>query len=90
MRDGLGGHGRLHHVAFFYGIGQHNSDAAEMFREYDITIEAGPDRHGITQGAFLYVFEPGRNRFELFGDPGILELEPDFETRTWENSELGL
>lgn len=88
MRDGLGGHGRLHHVAFFYGVQQHNTDAAEMFREYDITIEAGPDRHGITQGAFLYVFEPGGNRIELFGDPGILELEPDFETRTWEMADF--
>lgn len=83
MRDGHGAHGRLHHIAFFYGIQQHTVDAAEMFRDYDIRIEAGPDRHGITQGSFLYVFEPGGNRIELFGDPGILELEPDFETRTW-------
>lgn len=83
MRDGHGAHGRLHHVAFFYGVQQHTVDAAEMFRDYGIPIEAGPDRHGITQGSFLYVFEPGGNRIELFGDPGILELEPDFEMRTW-------
>ena len=55
-----------------YGSQQHTLDAAEMFRDYDITIEAGPDRHGITQGAFLYVFEPGGNGIELFGDPGFL------------------
>lgn len=88
MRDNLGAHGRFHHVAFYYGIGQHNIDAAEMFREYDITIEAGPDRHGITQGSFLYVFEPGGNRIELFGDAAILELEPDFETRTWSMADI--
>lgn len=88
MRDTLGAHGRFHHAAFFYGIQQHNIDAAEMFREHDITIEAGPDRHGITQGAFLYVFEPGGNRIELFGDPGILQLEPDFEMRTWSMSDI--
>jgi catechol 2,3-dioxygenase len=88
MRDGRGAHGRLHHVAFFYGIQQHTLDAAEMFRDYDITIEAGPDRHGITQGAFLYVFEPGGNRIELFGDPGFLELEPDFETKTWTMADI--
>jgi hypothetical protein len=29
------------------------------------------------------VFEPGGNRIELFGEPGILKLEPDYETRTW-------
>ncbi|MFD9893861.1 VOC family protein [Amycolatopsis sp. NPDC059027] len=83
MRDALGAQGRFHHVAFYYGVPQHNVDAAEMFREYDVTIEAGPDRHGLSQGSFLYVFEPGGNRVELFGDCGFLELEPDFETKTW-------
>ncbi|MBB5801456.1 catechol 2,3-dioxygenase [Saccharothrix ecbatanensis] len=88
MHDARGARGRLHHVAFYYGVQQHTVDAAEMFRDYDIKIEAGPDRHGITQGAFLYVFEPGGNRIELFGDPGILELEPDFETRTWTMADI--
>lgn len=88
MRDARGARGRLHHVAFYYGVQQHTSDAAEMFRDYDITIEAGPDRHGITQSSFLYVFEPGGNRIELFGDPGFLVLEPDFETRTWTMADI--
>ena len=57
--------------------------SAEMSREYDVRIEAGPDRHGITQGQFLYVFEPGRNRIELLGEPGYLHLEPGAETKTW-------
>jgi catechol 2,3-dioxygenase len=88
MRDTLGERGRLHHVAMYYGIPQHNIDAAEMFREYDIQIETGPDKHGITQGSFLYVFEPGGNRIELFGDTGVLQLEPDWETRTWQMSDI--
>ncbi len=88
MRDTLGERGRLHHVAMYYGIPQHNIDAAEMFREYDIQIETGPDKHGITQGSFLYVFEPGGNRIELFGDTGVLSLEPDWETRTWHMSDI--
>lgn len=48
--------------------------------------------HGITQAQFLYVFEPGGNRIELFGEPGILQLEPDYETRTWlmEDIDTGL
>lgn len=71
MRDMTGGRSKLHHVAFYYGTGQHNIDAAEMFRDYDIPDEAGPDRHGITQGQFLYVFEPGGNRIELFGEAGF-------------------
>ncbi len=84
MRDATGSKGRLHHLAFWYGVPQHNSDAAELCREYGIEIEAGPDVHGITQGAFLYVFEPGGNRIELFGNSGILQLEPDYETVTWD------
>lgn len=81
MRDTLGERGKFHHLAMFYGVPQHNIDAAEMFREYDIEIEAGPDKHGITQGSFLYVFEPGGNRIELFGDTGYLHLDPDDETQ---------
>ncbi len=88
MRDSLGEHGRFHHLAMFYGVPQHNVDAAEMFRDYDIQIECGPDKHGITQGSFLYVFEPGGNRIELFGDTGFLYFEPDYQTRTWQMSEI--
>lgn len=84
MRDSTGARGRLHHLAFFYGSLQHNTDAAEMFREYDIEIEVGPDIHGITQGAFLYVMEPGGNRIELFGNTGILHLDPDADTKVWD------
>lgn len=88
MRDMTGGHGKMHHVAFFYGNAQHNIDAAEMFRDHDVEIEAGPDTHGITQGQFLYVFEPGGNRIELFGEPGFLHLQPDLETKTWLMSDI--
>lgn len=84
MRDSTGAKGRLHHLAFWYGVPQHNTDAAELCREYGIEIEAGPDVHGITQGAFLYVFEPGGNRIELFGNSGIMQFEPDYETVTWD------
>src|SRR4029077_21220753 len=84
MLDQTGAKGRLDHLAFWYGVRQHHTDAAELRREDGIQIEAGPDVHGITQGAFLYVFEPGGNRIELFGNSGILELEPDFETVTWD------
>lgn len=88
MRDSTGTRGRLHHLAFWYGVPQHNTDAAELCREYGIQIEAGPDVHGITQGAFLYVFEPGGNRIELFGNSGILQFEPDHETVTWDLSDF--
>lgn len=88
MRDNLGLTGRMHHVAMYYGNSQHLKDAAEIFRDNDIVIEAGPDTHGITQGQFLYVFEPGGNRIELFGEPGILHMAPDLEPPSWNMENL--
>jgi catechol 2,3-dioxygenase len=88
MKDATGSRGRLHHLAFWYGVPQHNTDFAEICREYGVRIEAGPDVHGVTQGAFLYVFEPGGNRIELFGNSGILQFEPDYETRVWNLQEF--
>lgn len=82
-QDMTGQHGRLHHVAFHYGVPQHNSDMAEICREYGIQIEVGPDVHGLSQAAFLYVFEPGGNRIELFGNSGLLTLQPDASVKDW-------
>lgn len=88
MQDMTGTRGRLHHVAFWYGIEQHLNDIAEVLRDRDITIEAGPSKHGITQSPFLYAIEPGGNRIELFGGYGYLILEPDWQTRTWTEANL--
>ncbi len=83
MGDSTGTPGRLHHVAFWYGNDIHLNDAAEVLRDHGIAIEAGPSKHGITQSPFMYVYEPGGNRVELFGSNGYFILEPDWETRTW-------
>ena len=83
MKDAMGAKARLHHLAFYFGFPQHNFDFMEVCREQGIEMELGPGVHGATQGHYFYVFEPGGNRIELFGHPGILELEPDFETRVW-------
>jgi catechol 2,3-dioxygenase len=83
--------GRFHHVAMWYGNDQHLNDIAEALRETNISIEAGPSKHGITQSPFLYCFEPGGNRVELFGAAGYHILEPDWKPRTWtvENLAIG-
>ena len=81
--DPTGSRGRFHHVAYWYGFPQHLYDAAELLKENDITIEAGPGRHGISQGMFLYVYEPGGNRIELFGDSGYLVFDPTWEPVVW-------
>lgn len=83
MRDPAGAHGRFHHVCYWYGVAQHCNDAAEVLREAGYEIEAGPGKHGVSQATFLYVWEPGGNRVELFGDVGYLIFEPDWQPVTW-------
>ena len=87
-KDPTGSHGRLHHVAFWYGIPQHLMDLAELCVENEIMVEAGPGKHGISQGLFLYVMEPGGNRIELFGDSGYLIFDPAWKPVRWTEAEL--
>ncbi|MDD2869777.1 catechol 2,3-dioxygenase [Neomegalonema sp.] len=82
-KDRSGTPGRLHHVAFWYGHQGQMLDIADLFAEYDIHIEAGPAKHGISQGYFMYFYEPGGNRIELFGDSGYLVFDPEWKTVTW-------
>jgi catechol 2,3-dioxygenase len=90
QQDPTGSRGRLHHICYWYGIPQHLADAAEMMRENGITIEAGPGKHGISQALFIYVFEPGGNRVELFGDSGYLIFDPTWKPVTWREENLAL
>ncbi len=82
------GLGRLHHVAFWYGFPQHLHDLSEILTEHDIPIEAGPLKHGVSQAMCMYVFEPGGNRVELFGDSGYLIFDPDWKPVRWEEHEV--
>jgi len=84
MRDATGSRGRLHHIAFWYGYPQHIFALADTCADYGIRIETGPGKHGATQGYFIYVFEPGGNRVELFGDSGYLIFDPDWKTVVWD------
>lgn len=92
MLDRSGSKGRFHHVAFWYGAPQHLSDIGDVFAERGIKVEAGPGKHGISQALFMYVYEPGGNRVELFGDSGYLIFDPAWKTRTWteENLDQGI
>lgn len=88
MKDQTGNKGRFHHVAFWYGYPQHLMDLADLLVENNIKIEAGPGKHGVSQAYFMYVFEPGGNRVELFGDSGYLIFDPDWKPITWREEEL--
>lgn len=91
MRDAHAARGRLHHVCYWYGIPQHLNDIADIiaeFTEYGVTIEAGPAKHGVSQALFMYVFEPGGNRVELFGDAGYLIFDPAWEPVVWKGDDV--
>lgn len=86
MRDATKSKGRFHHLAFWYGYPQNIFDLADVCSDYGIQVEMGPGKHGATQGYFLYLFEPGGNRIELFGDSGYLIFDPEWETIIWDVS----
>lgn len=88
MNDQLGGKGRLHHICYWYGYPQHLLDIADLLTENGIEIEAGPAKHGVSQAFFMYVFEPGGNRVELFGDAGYLIFDPDWKPVKWAGDEV--
>ncbi|RHW39479.1 catechol 2,3-dioxygenase [Lysinibacillus yapensis] len=88
MQDQTGNKGRFHHIAFWYGYPQHLMDLADLLVENGIKIEAGPGKHGVSQAYFMYVFEPGGNRVELFGDSGYLIFDPDWKPITWREEDL--
>jgi hypothetical protein len=71
-------------VAYWYGAQQHLLDIADIFAERDVRMESGPAKHGTTQAYFLYCFEPGGNRVELFGDTGYLIFDPEWKTVVWD------
>ncbi|WP_017549789.1 catechol 2,3-dioxygenase [Salinicoccus carnicancri] len=88
MGDALGEKGRLHHICYWYGYPQHLTDVADLLVEGGYEIEAGPLKHGVSQASCLYVFEPGGNRVELFGDAGYLIFDPDWRTVEWKGEDI--
>jgi catechol 2,3-dioxygenase len=84
--DATSSNGRLHHVAYWCDNREDLLRAADIFLENGIYIETGPSKHAVTQGFFLYVYEPSGNRVEIFSG-GYLILTPDFEPVTWTQEE---
>lgn len=80
--------GRLHHLAYEVPNREDVLRAADIFVENGVFIEFGPAKHSRTQGFFLYVYEPGGNRMEIFSG-GIHIFAPDWETVTWDTETGG-
>lgn len=79
--------GKLHHLSFELENWQAVGNAADIMTHYDISIDVGPTRHGITRGQTIYFFDPSGNRAEVFA--GGYTYYPDSPTRTWDTGEIG-
>jgi catechol 2,3-dioxygenase len=77
---------RLHHIAYWLDNREDILRAADIFLDNDIYIETGPSKHAITQAFFLYCYEPGGNRVEVFTG-GYLIFAPDWEPIVWTQAE---
>jgi len=85
-KDATGSRGRLHHVAYWLDNREDVLRAADVFSEEGVFIETGPSKHALTHGFFLYVYEPGGNRVEVYSG-GYLIFAPDWEPVTWTEAE---
>lgn len=88
VHDLTGNRGRFHHVAYWLDNREDILRAADILVENDVFIEAGPAKHNITQAFYLYSYEPGGNRIELFSG-GYLIFAPDWEPITWDQKNRG-
>ena len=87
MRDGRGERGRLHHIAYCLDTPEGILRASDILLDEGATIDAGPGKHGLTQAFFVYTFEPGGNRIELFSG-GYPIHAPDWQPIIWEGEDL--
>lgn len=87
-RDFTGTRGRLHHIAYWVDCREDVLRAADILTEHDVFIEAGPAKHNISQAFYLYLYEPGGNRVEIYSG-GYLAFAPDWEPIFWRKAERG-
>lgn len=86
--DVKGQSGRLHHFSLWVDNRDDVLRAADIFMENGVFIEAGPSRHNNSQAFYLYSYEPGGNRVEIYTG-GFLVFAPDFETVVWDEDSRG-
>ena len=79
--------GKLHHVAFELESWADVGHAGDIITRYNISVDIGPTRHGITRGQTIYFFDPSGNRDEVFA--GGYTYYPDNPTRTWDETQVG-
>jgi catechol 2,3-dioxygenase len=85
--DWTGTKGRLHHVTYAVDSREAILRAADICLEHNVFMETGPHKHAIQQTFFLYVYEPGGNRFEIANAGARLILAPDWKPIIWSEEE---
>lgn len=85
--DWTGTKGRFHHFTYAVDNREAILRAADICLEHGVFIETGPHKHAIQQSFFLYVYEPGGNRFEIANAGARLMLAPDWEPVIWSEEE---
>lgn len=85
--DASGAKGRLHHFTYAVDNREAILRAADICLEHGVFIETGPHKHAIQQTFFLYVYEPGGNRFEIANAGARLILAPDWKPIVWSEAE---
>ena len=86
--DKRGTGGRLHHLGLWVDNRDDVLRAADLFREAGVFLEAGPSKHNNSQAFYVYSYEPGGNRIEIYTG-GFLVLDPDFEPVIWDETTRG-
>lgn len=79
--------GKFHHASFLLEDWSDVGRAADLMTHYDIPLDIGPTRHGITRGKTIYFFDPSGNRNEVFA--GDYTFYPDSPVRTWDADKIG-
>lgn len=86
--DPTGSRGRLHHFSLWADNRDDVLRAADIFRENGVFIEAGPAKHNNSQAFYIYSYEPGGNRIEIYTG-SFLIFAPDFEPVVWDEAARG-
>jgi len=87
VEDHTGVPGRFHHVTYAVNSREEVLLAADICLDNGVFIETGPHKHAIQQTFFLYVYEPGGNRFEIANPTARLIMAPDWKTIVWNEEE---
>lgn len=78
---------KFHHASFLVKDWSAIGHAADLMARYDIPVDIGPTRHGITRGQTIYFWDPSGNRNEVFA--GGYDFYPDNPVRHWSAENVG-